>query len=137
MYIWVIFQCICGYHIKGTIPNSVCLLTHLTELQLTSGNSNPGITCGPLCVSSVSSLSVPSSICVYPQDMGLCGFIAATNIQSLSGYSQWSCTTLGVTTTSPCVQPYWTGLNCSGINVVSIVLKNISLTGTNLFHMID
>ena len=59
----------------------------------------------------------------------MCDIIAATNIQSISGYSQWSCTTGGVTTTTPCTSPVWNGLTCSGTTIISIYLGTIGLTG--------
>ena len=62
----------------------------------------------------------------------LCDVVAATNIHSQSGYSQWSCTTAGVTSTAPCTSPVWPGIICSGSNMVSISLKNIGLPGTVL-----
>ena len=60
---------------------------------------------------------------------GFCGIIAATNIQAITGYSQWSCTTAGVTSTTPCNSPVWPGLTCSGGNPVSISFVNIGLAG--------
>ena len=113
----------------GSVPYSICQLTSLTALPINYGGSNPGIPCAPLCVSSVSLQYLPSTICVYPQDTGLCGLIAATSIQSISGYSQWSCTTGGATSTVPCLSPVWPGVTCSGMNVVSINIASIGLTG--------
>ena len=92
-------------------------------------SGNPGITCAPLCVSTVTTRNVPAAICVYPQDNGLCGLIAATNIHSVSGYSQWACTTGGYTATTPCLSPVWPRLTCSGMNVVSINLGSLGVTG--------
>ena len=97
-------------------------------MYVTNSGSNVGITCAPLCVSSVAAV-VPSNICVYPQDNGLCGLIAATNIQSISGYSQWSCTTAGYTSSTPCLSPVWPGLSCVGVNVVSVTVNSVGLTG--------
>ena len=42
------------------------------------------------------------------QDQGLCGFIAATNIEIF--YSQWKCNSSGYTVSNPCA---WPGLTCS------------------------
>ena len=114
----------------GAIPNTICQLPSLTYLSLTNTNTNPGITCAPLCLSSVTTRYVPSTICVYPQDQGLCGLIAATNIQSISGYSQWSCTTGGYTSTSPCTSPMWPGVSCVGSNVVSMNIGSLGVTGS-------
>ena len=61
----------------------------------------------------------------------MCGIIAATNIQSISAYSQWSCTTAGVTTTSACLP--WSGVTCNAGNVVSISIPSIGLTGNIRF----
>ena len=88
------------------------------------------MTCVPLCLSSVSTRYIPTDICIYPQENGLCELIAATNIQSISGYSQWSCSTSGYAVTTPCLSPIWPGLTCSGINVMAIRIGSIGLTGT-------
>jgi len=64
------------------------------------------------------------------QDDGLCGFIAATNIVTISGYSQWICTTDRITSTDPCASGLiWNGLTCSGGYVDSVVIVNKGLTG--------
>ena len=113
----------------GSIPISICLVTHLTNLQMIYNSSNPGIKCAPLCVSSVTSRTVPSTICVFPQDNGLCGLLAATNIHSISGYSQWSCATGGYTSTLSCLSPLWPGVTCNGVDVVGINLLSLGITG--------
>ena len=115
--------------IIGSIPNSICLLSSLKYFYVTNSGSNSGLICAPYCLTSVTNRTVPSTVCVYPQDTGLCGLIAATNIQSLS--SQWSCTTGGYTTTFPCTPYYaWSGLSCSGVNVVSVSFSlNKLITG--------
>ena len=109
-------------------------MSNLQSFQVTDSSSNLGISCAPLCLSSVPSgnLFVPSTVCVYPQDYGLCGLIAATNIQSTSGYGQWSCSNLGYTSTNPCAVPVWPGLSCNGINAVSINFGSVGITG-NLY----
>ena len=115
----------------------MCLLQSLTDFEVSNSGTNVAVTCSPLCVSSVNSRSDPSSVCVYPQDNGLCGLIAATNIQSFASYTQWSCTTAGYTTTTPCLSPVWPGLFCNGINVVSIDIVDLSLTGTSSHFVYD
>ena len=110
----------------GSISYTICLLTHLTSLQF---GGNPGLTCAPSCVSSVSSRAIPSAVCVYPQDTGLCGLIAATYIHSQSGYSQWSCTTGGAALSIPCYTPVWPGVSCNGTDVVGINLASLGITG--------
>ena len=65
----------------------------------------------------------------------LCAIVAATNIHSLSGYSQWSCSVTGVPATTPCTAPIWGGLKCSGSNVVSIVVNTyVNLAGTLIIN---
>ena len=59
----------------------------------------------------------------------LCDIISASNIRTISGYSQWSCTTAGVASTGYCVVPVWTGLICTGATVVSINISNIGIAG--------
>ena len=115
---------------KGAIPDSLCLVSALNSLFLTNGG-NSGLTCSPACLSSITSGNVdaPSTVCVYPQDNGLCGLIAATNIHAKTGYSQWSCTTAGYTSSAPCLSPVWPGVSCVGINVVSISIINFALAG--------
>ena len=107
----------------------MCAMLELTTVHVTAGGSNPGVTCAPLCVSSVTTHAVPSTVCVYPQDNGLCGLIAATNIQSISGYSQWSCATAGYTSSTPCLSPVWPGVSCSGITMVSLAVYSLGLSG--------
>ena len=110
------------------VPNAFCLLTSLQQLYL---SSNPSISCAPACVSSISisERNVPSQICVYSQDYGLCGLITATNIQSITSYGQWSCASAGYTSSTPCGSAVWPGLTCNGINIISINLSAIGLTG--------
>ena len=114
----------------GAIPNTICQIISLTALYITYSGTNPGVTCAPLCLSSVTTHAVPSAICPSNQDIGLCGLIAATNIQSISGYSQWSCTTGGYTSTSPCTSPMWPGVSCVGSNVVSMNIGSLGVTGS-------
>ena len=83
--------------------------------------------CLSLCVIFVS-LRETSAIVADP----LCGFIAATNVESL--IDAWACTSSGQTVTNPCVSPVWQGLTCthntvSGI-VISLSLDDTSLKGT-------
>ena len=119
----------------GSVPNTFCQLSSLKDLYLTYSSTNPGITCAPLCVSSITSanLYIPPSICVYPQDQGLCGMIAATNIQSISGYSRWSCSVIGYTSSTPCLSPVWPGISCIGIDVIAITISNLGLTGDAIY----
>ena len=102
----------------------MCLLP--LSLFDADSSGNAGITCTPLCLSSVATRNLPTATCVYPQDSGLCGMIAASNIQSVSGYSQWSCASGGYTSTNPCSSPVWPGLGCSGGIVVSLSVFNLA-----------
>ena len=73
-------------------------------------------------------LSAPSAVCPTNQEIGICGLIAATNIQSIAGYSQWSCTTLGHTSSNPCSAPVWPGMTCGAYATLS--LGGIRLSGS-------
>ena len=64
----------------------------------------------------------------------MCDIIAATNIQSISGYSQWSCTTAGVTSTAPCTSPLWNGIACTGNSIIVVSISNNGLTGKFDLH---
>ena len=114
----------------------MCQLNNANGLLITYASTNTGITCAPACLSSITSgnVYVPSTVCPMPtnQDNALCGLIAATNIQTISGYSQWSCTTLGISSVAACTAPIWAGVACSGSNVVSITAANIGLSGSYL-----
>jgi Leucine-rich repeat (LRR) protein len=65
-------------------------------------------------------------------DVALCGFIAATNIHSLSEYSQWSCSASGITDSDPCSAPVWLGLTCSGSSVSQLSVNAVSGIGGGL-----
>ena len=71
-----------------------------------------------------------ASGCPSEQDDALCGFVAATNIETL--YTKWSCDTLGFTATDPCAAGFvWDGLACDGFSsVMNIILYGVGLTGT-------
>ena len=118
-----------GLYPVGMIPSSVCGMPSLGDFEVTKTSTNPGITCAPVCLSSVAITDVPTTTCPTGQDYGLCGFIAATNIVNIVGHSVWTCTTLGTTSTNPC-SPVWGGLNCDGYgNVIGIVLGGINVVG--------
>ena len=111
-------------YVIGSVPSSLCTSV-LHTLNVLPGNS--GITCAALCISSIASTNVPSTVCIPSQDRGLCGFIAATNVNSLTVYTSWSCITLGLLSTNPCS---WSqGIGCNGNTVVSINLVSVGLTG--------
>ena len=60
----------------------------------------------------------------------ICDLIAAMDVASKSGYSMWTCTNAGATTTNPCTSG-WNGMSCSGFNVLVIALNNLGITGLN------
>ena len=120
----------------GTIPSTICKLTKLTYLEI---QANPSLQCYPACLSTVAIFDIDSSTqyagCAsnYTNN-GLCGFVAATNIASKSGYSMWSCNGVGVTSTNPCVGNSggpWTGLTCDGTGAVTVLnIHQQTLNGT-------
>jgi hypothetical protein len=59
----------------------------------------------------------------------MCGFVAATNIASISGYNEWACDTTGHTTTDPCTGP-WTGITCTGTDVTYMNVNSKGVTGS-------
>ena len=131
LMIWVLcFTIWALYCIVGTVPSTLCDITGLTKLHITIYGTNPLLTCAPLCLTTVTTRSLPSTVvetCPSAEDDGLCGFIAATNIASISNYDEWSCTTDGVTSTDPCAGgSVWTGIEC----VNFIQLSSLSITGT-------
>ena len=68
------------------------------------------------------------------QDNALCGFIAATNIQSIFGYSTWTCYVNGTTAFNPCNG--WSGVTCNGNSVDTINLDYVGLSGKNLHYLL-
>ena len=115
----------------GKLPFGLCLMSGLQQLFVNNGG-NSGITCAPMCLSSVPSYStnvfVPSTLCVYPQDIGLCGLIAATNIAACTGWQMWQCTTTGISISNPCS---WNGLICNAGSVVYLSIGSAGAVGTN------
>ena len=68
------------------------------------------------------------------QDNALCGFIAATDVKSISGYGNWICNTNGITTSDPCIE--WEGLACNGSSVESIKFLHSNLAGNTFYRII-
>ena len=72
----------------------------------------------------------PAPSVALSTDVGMCGLIAATNVESI--YSQWSCDGSGLTTTAPCdgSTALWSGVTCSAeAYPVTIYLEFIGLSG--------
>ena len=112
----------------GTLPLSLCDITGLTSLHVTDNSGNPLVICSPDCLTTVSDRFIPVAACPTPQDVAICGVIAATNVASISTHTMWSCTTDGFTSTDPC-SASWSGVTCTNSNIVHIDLNAIGLTG--------
>ena len=110
----------------GAVPASLCQIS-LTSIALTFNDANPLLTCAYSCLTAATTF-LPDGVCTD----ALCGFIAATNIASITGYDEWSCSTYGATSTNPCADgSEWTGVSCSSADVVdSIDVSSLGLTGT-------
>lgn len=118
----------------GTIPNEFCSLTAITNLNI-AGNQ---LTCYPPCLSSLSATQFQRDVtavsgCTAEQNIGICAFIAATNIGNIK--TEWSCTAAGVVTTNPCNSPRWSGITCvSGSTIISnINLMDMGIIGILIF----
>ena len=119
--------------LTGTVPFGLCYISGLINLHISDGGGNSGISCAPYCLSSVTTRVIPTTCAVSVQDTGLCGLIAATNIQSVR--TQWSCTTAGYTSSDPC-STLWSSVTCVGSVVVSIDVGSSGLTGLIMMYEI-
>ena len=137
----------------GSIPLQICELSALTNFDATSAG-NPGLTCSPECLTTVSTRYLPDVLCttlptaqptVVPStatpsttpsavptviplsgmDIALCGIIAATNVASVGSYTDWSCETDGHLSSDPCTAP-WGGVTCTSGVISHLVLMNIA-----------
>ena len=115
----------------GAVPNSLCGVTSLTSIEV---GPNTGLTCYPTCLTSapVTGFTGVTAGCPTDQENGLCGFIAATDIQVTSGYSQWACDVSGYPSTDPCAAggAVWPGLVCNGVMVEGIGISNVPFAGS-------
>ena len=110
----------------GTVPSELCNITTLTYFHF---ENNAGITCYADCLSSVTTLTTSGIVCPHSaQDIGICGFIGATDIASIADYDEWACSTSGYTSTDPCVGP-WTGVTCTSGVVDTVDLGNKGISG--------
>ena len=97
----------------------------MSVLAITNGGSNPLLTRSPICLTTVADRIIPPNY----QEAALCGFIAATNIESISGYEEWSCTTSGIPSTDSCAATAWSGVTCDSGLVIDIGLNGFGLAG--------
>ena len=123
------------YFSIGRVPSSLCSYATLTGIHISDAGSNPLVTCLPLCLTTITIQDVPSSRCPSPEiDTALCGFIAATNIQSITGYTMWSCASDSVTSSNPCEATVWAGVSCISSSIYTLALSNVGLTGMSCFN---
>ena len=105
----------------------------LSNLDLLHFQGNDGISCYAACLDTIAQLDSGNILaCPTDQDEGLCGFIAATDITSKSGYEAWSCNVSGLPSSDPCNangSSIWDGLVCNGTQVISLVLTTASVSG--------
>ena len=108
--------------IPTTIPSEIPTVIPTTipsQLPSVSPTATPSFipsatptTIPPTAIPTITPSFIPTAApTVITQDNALCGFIAATNIGSVSGYSMWTCTVNGFTSTNPCSSPMWTGVS--------------------------
>lgn len=129
---------------SGTLPSQLCTLTQLNTVFIWDNggslSTNPHITCTLSCLSSKNGMvnNIPAGLTECSSssgtptatDIGLCAFIAATNIASISVYSAWQCTSAGTVSTQPCTaSAVWSGLTCQGSQVVALSITGHSVTG--------
>lgn len=114
--------------VVGVIPSELAVST---DLRLYVAN-NDGLTCYEDVLLTIHTLDKDAGLHKCSLSEGLCGFIAATDIASKSGYDEWSCTTSMLVSTDPCDSGNeWTGLTCSGIgDVVAINVNAAGISGT-------
>lgn len=104
----------CKRH-TGEVPAELCAVSVLTGLFM-----DGGLSCYAGCLTSVSPTTGGAPKCApSAQEVGLCGFIAATNVQSVSPYTDWACDVSGYPATDPCA---WDGIMCSGHAVVNFIV---------------
>lgn len=88
---------------------------------------------GSVACNTTAPTSTPTSVPTAArmnEDIGLCGFIAATNISSATGYNEWTCDSAGYTSSDPCGSPIWTGLTCNSAgSVTAMRVSGLEITG--------
>lgn len=76
--------------------------------------------------------SAPTRISNTSQ-IGICAFVAATNIAAINGNSSWQCTAAGEVTTQPCSASValWSGVStCNVAGDVTGISLSVPLSGT-------
>ena len=107
----------------GTIPDTLCN----ASLQYFYAYDNPNISCYADCLKSINTFRVdyiPTCNGVPPsnqsfQDIGLCGIIGSTYIETYYS-SIWNCNIYGTTTTNPCTAS-WPAISCNSDGYVSSI----------------
>jgi len=116
--------------LTGDVPESLCDVP-LTQLNLDGMSGTLG--CYAKCLTEVPGTDFSAlSRCQDAQDVAICGFIHASNIATRPGYEMWQCTNSDLTSTDPCSATRWEGIDCTGNDVSTFQLFNLSLVGTTL-----
>ncbi len=118
----------------GTVPASLCGIENFNYDGLYLYES--GLSCYADCLSSLMemvhfNIDGNAQRCSYYQDSALCGFVAATNIDTV--YEEWSCDANWKTTTDPCGDGEigsWRGIECVDGLISSLVLSSVPIHGT-------
>lgn len=118
----------------GYISSNLCTMSNLNTLYF---NENNQLSCYSNCLNTISNKNYGTvrNGCATNQDIAICSFIAATNINSI--FSQWSCTTAGIVSTNPCDSnmgsSVWQGILCINDEIFSIMLSSTPITLMGIF----
>ena len=124
--------------LEGNVPSVLCAIPSLLSVNLTL---NPMLTCYDECLpnAGLSELDTGDAVQCAPyaeiEASALCGFVAATNISSISVTTTWQCNSSGYPVTNPCGldgAPTWQGINCEAGKVVYLNLLNTGVNGKEL-----
>ena len=126
--------------VLGTVSSELCNIGTLVDFYF---NNNVGISCYAACLCTVTPLSTSGYACTEtptgqpsseptvapptPSDIGVCAFVAATNIVTKSNYANWVCDVSGYPTTDLCG---WTGVTCAGSAVIELYLQSLEISGS-------
>lgn len=122
----------------GRVPEELCRSSSSSTTMMMvelSAHSNP-LECYADCLQSmVSHLRMGKVLTCrrLREQQGLCDFVAATNIASLTGFAKWKCSASGELSSAPCASASrlrWKGIICGADgDVVGLNLRGIGLTG--------